>query len=76
MAAVMAMRFGEDGYFFVTDERFTYLGHPIRRNLVGTSMTAQVDPNGVNLGAAFRDDHLLPMAAAISTSSSIRNRKS
>jgi methyl-accepting chemotaxis protein len=54
MAAVMAMRFGEDGYFFVTDERFTYLGHPIRRNLVGSSMTTQVDPNGVNLGEAFR----------------------
>ena len=52
--SMRSMRFGEDGYFFVTDDRFTYLGHPIRRNLVGTSMTTQVDPNGDSSGLQSR----------------------
>ena len=43
---VMAMRYGEDGYFFINSFDGTMRAHPINKALIGTDVTGQKDING------------------------------
>ena len=52
-AAVMAARYGKDGYFFIFDAQMNYVGHPIKPALDGTSVYKLKDAKGRNLGELF-----------------------
>ncbi|MBD9373406.1 cache domain-containing protein [Rhizobium sp. ARZ01] len=46
IANVMAMRFGEGGYFFINSFDGIMVGHPLNKALVGTDITGLKDYNG------------------------------
>ncbi|WP_168929173.1 methyl-accepting chemotaxis protein [Crenobacter intestini] len=52
-AALLASRFGEDGYFYLLDDKLNFIAHPIKPKLAGTSMYALKTPDGKNLGEIF-----------------------
>lgn len=51
--AVMASRYGKDGYFFIFDAQLNYVGHPLKPALDGTSVYKLKDAKGRNLGELF-----------------------
>jgi methyl-accepting chemotaxis protein len=68
LEAVMAVRYGTDGYFWVNDMRHVMIAHPINAKLVGQDVSGMQDPSGkyffqefVNVvqadGAGFVDYH-------------------
>jgi methyl-accepting chemotaxis protein len=48
LARIKALRFGANGYFTVLDSQVVLM-HPIKAELVGTSVTALKDPNGTQV---------------------------
>ncbi len=54
-AAVSAMRYGGSNYFWINDMTPTMVMHPIKPELVGTDLTANVDPDGLHLFVAMVD---------------------
>ncbi|WP_173984589.1 methyl-accepting chemotaxis protein [Magnetospirillum sp. SS-4] len=53
LAAVKAMRYGENEYFWINDMTARTLMHPIRPDLDGKDMSAVTDPSGKKLFVAF-----------------------
>ena len=66
ITALDAMRFGDDGYFFILDKQLRYLHHPITPQLQGSSTLSQRLPDNTRLGdllaKALQGDHLLTYA--------------
>ncbi len=52
-AALMAARYGEDGYFYLLDDKLSFIAHPIKPKLAGTSAYALKTPDGENVGEIF-----------------------
>jgi methyl-accepting chemotaxis protein len=48
LARIKALRFGANGYFTVLDPQVVLM-HPIKAELIGTSVTALKDPNGTQV---------------------------
>ena len=46
IAAVMAMRFGQDGYFFINSFDGMMVAHPLAKKLIGTDIRGLKDANG------------------------------
>ncbi|MGQ3294270.1 MAG: cache domain-containing protein, partial [Shinella sp.] len=46
ITAVMAMRFGEDGYFFINGLDGMMIAHPLNPKLIGTDVRGLKDTNG------------------------------
>ncbi|RDL50199.1 Methyl-accepting chemotaxis protein IV [Ensifer sp. M14] len=46
IAAVMAMRFGQDGYFFINSFEGMMVAHPLAKKLIGTDIRGLKDANG------------------------------
>ncbi len=46
ISAVMAMRFGQDGYFFINGFDGMMIAHPLAKKLVGTDVRGLKDTNG------------------------------
>jgi len=53
IAAIRAMRYGEDGYFWINDFRAYAIMHPIKPELDGTDLSNLKDPNGKALFVEF-----------------------
>jgi methyl-accepting chemotaxis protein len=53
--AVRAMRFGEDGYFFITNRSAVMQMHPVKPQLEGKDLINFKDPNGKALFKSFVD---------------------
>jgi methyl-accepting chemotaxis protein len=56
IAAVKAMRYGSDGYFWINDMRPYMVAHPMKPELEGTDLSGNEDPNGKKLFVAFVDE--------------------
>jgi methyl-accepting chemotaxis protein len=52
-AALMAARYGEDGYFYLLDDKLNFIAHPVKPKLAGSSIYALKTPDGRNLGDIF-----------------------
>ncbi|NDV12923.1 methyl-accepting chemotaxis protein [Crenobacter caeni] len=52
-AALMAARYGEDGYFYLLDDKLNFIAHPVKPKLAGSSMYALKTPDGKSLGEIF-----------------------
>jgi methyl-accepting chemotaxis protein len=55
IAAVKAMRYGNDDYFWINDMRPVMVAHPIKPELEGKDLSENKDPNGKRLFVAFVD---------------------
>jgi methyl-accepting chemotaxis protein len=53
IAAVSAMRYGGDQYFWINDHNPTIIMHAVKPELDGTDASETVDPNGVHLFVEF-----------------------
>ncbi|MDH5829082.1 cache domain-containing protein, partial [Luteimonas sp. M1R5S18] len=49
MAAIKALRYGNDDYFWINDMQPRMLMHPFKPEMDGTDLTGFADPNGVHL---------------------------
>ena len=49
MAAIKALRFGSDDYFWINDMQPRMVMHPFRPELDGTDLSGVADPDGVHL---------------------------
>jgi methyl-accepting chemotaxis protein len=55
IAAVKAMRYGDNDYFWINDMRPVMVAHPIKAQLEGKDLSQEKDPSGKRLFVAFVD---------------------
>ena len=53
LEAIMAMRYGEEGYFWINDMNTVMVAHPIKPELNGQDLTGMQDPTGKYLFREF-----------------------